>query len=94
MPKADIRFSLNEQEIACAGLDRAEVLKVVRELAKYGALAKKMGLTVFGGSGSGQLRFDDHSDLGPLVVAFIPEGNFDGGDGHVVEDAEGLLRGE
>lgn len=51
------------------------------------------GLTIFGGSGSGTLRFRDDDVKGALMVACI-DGDFDGGDGAQTDYGDGLMRGE
>jgi hypothetical protein len=80
-----------------ADLDRSRVASIARRLAKAAADARAMGLVVFGGSGSGSLRWRDPFETnirrGPLVVAHLGN-NFDGGDGAEHPDESGLLRGE
>jgi hypothetical protein len=85
-------MSINKPECLAAGLDPAEVARIARGMSRYARQAQALGLCVFGGAGSGSLRFDD-GGRGALVVADI-DGLFDGGDGASNEDAEGLLRGE
>ncbi|QET79830.1 hypothetical protein [Aeromonas veronii] len=79
-------------ECEAAGLDPAQVRRIATGLSRYAKEAHQLGLTVFGGAGSGQLRFDDGGN-GGLVVAEL-DGLFDGGDGASYEDDDGLLRGE
>lgn len=87
-----------EDECARAGLDPKKVASIARRIAAAAKDAKDLGLTVFGGSGSGSLRWHDpmsnNPRLGPLVVAHMPGGNFDGGDGAEHPDEYGLMRGE
>lgn len=83
---------VNEKECQAAGLDPREVARIARGLSRYAKEADALGLCVFGGSGSGGLRFEDHQG-GALVVAHL-DGTFDGGDGAESRDADGLLRGE
>lgn len=87
-----------EEECEFARLDPKKVAGVARRLERAAADAKKMGLTVFGGSGSGSLRWHDEGGndprQGPLVVAHMQGGNFDGGDGAEREDELGMMRGE
>lgn len=72
--------------------DPAQVRRIATGLSRYAKEAHQLGLTVFGGAGSGQLRFNDGGN-GGLVVAEL-DGLFDGGDGASYEDDDGLLRGE
>lgn len=89
---------MGERECERAGLDQRKVASLVRRLNAAAKDAKAMGLTIFGGSGTGSLRWRDPYDndayRGPLVVAFLAGGNFDGGDGACAEDELGLMRGE
>ena len=80
-----------ETECEHAGLDPRKVMAIARRLAAASECAKDMGLTVFGGSGNGSLRFNDGHQR-PLVVAYCGQ-NFDGGDGACNDDT-GLMRGE
>lgn len=84
---------VNIKECEAAGLDPKEVERIAKGLSRYGKQARKLGVVVFGGSGSGELRFDDAIGFGPLKVAEV-EGNFDGGDGADQSWGDGLLRGE
>lgn len=93
-------FTLNEAECLAAGLDPEAVRKVARRLATAARDARRMGLMVFGGAGSGSLRLLN-SELsgtgvgsGKLVVAYIDGGTWDGGDGGAYPGADGLERGE
>ena len=83
---------IHEEECLAAGLDPKEVKRIAAGLSRYAKQAEKLGLCIFGGSGSGTLRFDDHGP-GSLVVADI-NGTFDGGDGGSNTYEDGLLRGE
>lgn len=60
------------------GLDVKRVESIARRLSKAGAEARKMGLTVFGGSGTGALRTAGGGYQNN--VAYL-DGHFDGGDG-------------
>ena len=90
--------SVLEKECAYAGLDVKEVTAIARGLSKYAMRAQKLGLHIFGGSGTGQLRWDEdaiaHNDHA-LIVAIL-DGCFDGGDGSTGEiySEDGLLRSE
>lgn len=83
---------MNENECEFADLDPKEVLRISKGLSRYVKQANNLGLTVFGGSGTGQLRLPSN-DNGDLIVCFL-DGRFDGGAGDAQEDQNGLLRGE
>lgn len=93
MSRDNVDNCLNEKEIEAADLNYDEVKKIVKGLSKYSTLANKLGIEVFGASGSGQLRFYDGGQ-GPLILASIPGGCFDGGDGGIRICENGFLRGE
>ena len=90
--------SVLEKECDYAGLDVKEVTAIARGLSKYAMRAHKLGLLIFGASGTGQLRWIedaiDHNGHA-LIVAFL-DGDFCGGDGSVGEiySENGLLRSE
>jgi hypothetical protein len=87
---------LHEDEIKAAGLEPQAVAALARRLERAAKDARKMGLTVFGGTGTGTLRFNDdqwNPTNRPLILADI-EGPWDGGDGASWTDDAGLLRGE
>ena len=86
-------MSINERECEAAGLDPKEVARISRGISRYAKEARKLGLSIFGGSGTGTLRCQSGSHEGALVVADL-QGDFDGGDGACREDEDGLLRGE
>ena len=87
-----------EKECTYAGLDVKEVASIARGLSKYARKAEKLGLHIFGGSGTGQLRWEEdamaHNDH-VLIVAFL-DGHFTGGDGSAgyIYSEEGLVRSE
>ena len=87
----------HEEECIAAGLDPKRVNTLAQRLSAVARDAKKMGLTIFGGSGTGTLRINDkpHDSYSrPLVVAIL-DGHWDGGDGgYGVRDEDGLMRGE
>lgn len=83
---------VNEAECLAAGLDPNEVARIASGLSRYAKQAQRLGIQVFGGSSGGLLRFADGSS-GSLILASL-DGDFDGGDGGLQEDSEGLLRGE
>lgn len=70
---------VNEDRCVVAGLDPKKVASIARRISKAALEAKAMGLTVFGGSGSGTLRhWGEHGT--DAEVADL-DGMFDGGDG-------------
>ena len=84
-------------ECEFAGLDPKKVASIARRISRAAQEARALGITVFGGSGSGTLRwhaeYSDRNDQGPIVLAEL-DGCFDGGDGSTHTDADGFLRGE
>ena len=85
----------NKKECEKAGLDPDEVERIAKGLSRYGKQADKLGLGIFGGSGSGTLRFrDNHDPEGRALVVAVIDGDVDGGDGSESEDKNGFLRGE
>jgi hypothetical protein len=84
---------IHEKECEAAGLDPKEVLRIARGISKYAKQAQALGIQVFGGSGTGSLRFPDGWN-GDLVLADL-DGTFDGGDGKANDFGDdGLMRGE
>ena len=83
---------INNKECEVAGLNLLDVKRITKGLSRYAKEAQKLGIEIFGGSGSGSLRFDDRGG-GKLILAEL-DGNFDGGDGAACEDDNGLIRGE
>lgn len=69
---------VNEDRCHAFGLDPARVTSIARRLSSAAREAEAMGLTVFGGSGNGQLR---KSGGGAQNTVADLDGNFDGGDG-------------
>lgn len=90
-------MSTLENEIEAVGLDEKKIASIARRISKAAIEAREMGITIFGGSGSGTLRYFGYNDTrkgeGNLIVAYL-EGAFDGGDGATYEDDDGLQRGE
>ena len=84
---------INENECDEAGLSHDEVTKIAKGVSRYALMAQKLGLGIFGGSSAGTLRFYENPDSPPLIIASL-DGDFDGGDGAVRIDDDGLLRGE
>ena len=86
-------FEIHEDECFAAGKDVKAIASVARKLHKLSKELDRLGVYVFGGSGTGTIRFNDGNG-GPLVLAHIGQG-FDGGDGACdAYGSDGLLRGE
>ena len=84
----------NEAECDKADKSIVDIERLARELSSLGRRARRLGVYVFGGSGTGTLRcHDGDGNLPPLILATI-DGDFDGGDGTSGRDADGLDRGE
>jgi len=80
---------VNEPECEAAGVDPEAVKKMAKLLERAGKMSEALGVTIFGGSGSGSLRSDD------LILCRIYSGHWDGGDGaEGLPSPDGLLRGE
>ena len=85
----------NVDECKAAGLDPKKVERVARGLSKWGKEAEKLGIYVFGGSGSGTLRLHDPEEPHHLIVADLAcPLLWDGGAGDPHYAGDGLLRGE
>ena len=82
-------MSENEDECRAVGIDPAEVRRLANRLNRAGRDARRLGLSIFGGSGSGSLRHGSQ-----IVVADLEGHNWDGGDGACLRGADGLMRGE
>lgn len=66
---------VNEYECELLGLDVKKVKKLEKDLRAISKRAEKMGLTIFGGTGFGNLRYNS------IIVADDIGWNYDGGDG-------------
>lgn len=92
-------YSVHINECAAVGFDdqdEAEVASIARRLARCGRDAERLGLTIFGGAGSADLRKRQVNDglSGAFIVASVTDGMWDGGDGGNYMDEHDLLRGE
>lgn len=89
---------INEKECEACGVDPKVAARIAARLERVARDAKKHGMLIFGGSGSGTLRGLDFPSggnmTGRLVVAEINGGSWSGGDGAYCEDEDGLIRGE
>lgn len=75
-------------------LDPKKVESLARRLTRAAKDADKLGLFIFGGSGSGTLRSRENIDGHEIVVAHLGSvSSWDGGDGATFE-REGFLCGE
>lgn len=88
-----------DAECRAAGIDPEAVSRIARRMERAARDAQKLGLTVFGGSGSGSLRVTSSAIGatimdGNIVVAHIDGGLWDGGDGACGRGPDGLMRGE
>lgn len=89
-------MTLRKKECEAGGVDPEKVRRLAMRLSRAGRDAHKMGITIFGGSGSGSLRIHDkpHDVQGKALVLAELDGRFDGGDGGCCESEDGLMRGE
>ena len=85
---------INKQECIFAGLNPKEVEDIAKNLSRWAKKAEKLGIIIFGGSGSGTLRYDDGKAQGQELIIANLDGIFDGGAGYPIEDENGLMRGE
>lgn len=87
-------MSINEAECKEMNLDIKEVTNITKGLERYLKRANKLGLTVFGGTGTLSLRIEDGSGNGKLIVADCDSTNVDGGCGSHSDYGDGFIRGE
>lgn len=69
---------VDEDRCVAAGLNPRQVMSLARRLSRAAVEARKLGLTVFGGSGTGTLRLMGKGATGDVCTL---DGSFDGGDG-------------
>jgi len=84
---------INHKECEKAGIDPDAVIPIARAIQRWVNLANELGLTVFGGSCGGSLRYSDDPNKGDLIVAEMG-GQWDGGAGNCWEREDGYVRGE
>ena len=81
---------VNEPECEAAGVDPDDVRKLLLRLERAAREAERLGLEIFGGSGTASLR-----GPGDLVVGSVGGPQlWDGGAGDQKVGADGLMRGE
>jgi hypothetical protein len=82
-----------EEECQAAQIDPRAVQSIASRIERAALDAARLGIQIFGGSGSGTLRFDGRDGQGALILADM-QGNWSGGDGACGPAADGLMRGE
>lgn len=80
-----LHIGMTESEIS-------ELKKIASGFSRLGRRVEKLGVHIFGGSGTGSLRKNDGTDKA-VIIAWI-DGIYDGGDGACREGEDGILRGE
>ncbi|WP_370601902.1 hypothetical protein [Pseudomonas nitroreducens] len=93
MSKQRSLMQVNVRECEAAGLDPKAVRRIAAGLSRYAREASALGLEIFGGSGTGELRTEADARRAGLVLARL-DGEFNGGDGASEFGEDGLLRGE
>ena len=84
-----------EDECKKVGVDPKRLERIANRIAKAVREVDEMGVQIFGGTGSGDLRYHDHDESDrPLILAHLGGINWSGGDGACMEDSKGLMRGE
>lgn len=83
----------NYNECARAGIEPEVVAHFERRMSRLLKDMDKHGLSVFCGCSSGTIRYNDGQER-PLIVGHFLGTNQDGGDGAVLQDEDGLERGE
>jgi len=84
---------IEEDECIAAGVDLKKLESLANRMERLGIEADKLGVHIFGGSGTGNIRMLRHEDA-PLILYNCSHGCFDGGDGAQTLDDQGLLVGE
>ena len=75
--------SVNDEECKAAGIDPQKIERLGGRIERAARELSKMGVTIFGGSGSGSLRYSDkyRDERGALILCQLYGGDWDGGDG-------------
>ena len=80
---------VDENACRALGLDPKKVASIARRLSNAATEARRMGLTVFGNSGTGLLTTEAPSQLqnarGHLTFVATLDGRFDGGDAFFID---------
>ena len=73
---------VDEEKCLEFGLDPKQVKRIASRISKAALEARAIGLEIFGGGGSGDLRYTNAEKHGPghSIVSNL-DGSFDGGDG-------------
>jgi hypothetical protein len=75
-------INIDEDRCEEFGLDPKKVASIAKRLSRAAREAEEMKLTIFGGSGSGSLRYHGEGrGVDTRSVVANLEGAFDGGDG-------------
>lgn len=85
---------INDEECAKAELDPRVIARLGQRLERVIRDCTALGIQVFGGTGSASLRFDDHVDQPPLILAELSPANVSGGDGAIRVASDGYERAE
>jgi|GEM_PF-5752509 len=83
------RATVSEEQCERHGLDPKEVLKIAQGITRYMRKAQKIGLELFGNSGTGLLCVRDESDNKVIVAELAPLGLYDGGEETWHDDTSG-----
>ena len=86
-------MDVNIKECEAAGLDPKDIKRIAKGLSRYSKQADELGMIIFGGSGTGTLRFQDDDNKGDLIIAYL-DGWYDGGDGGQTDFGDNLMCGE
>lgn len=84
---------VNEEECRIVGVCPDEIKRLAKRISSAAKALEKMGCGIFGGSGTGTIRWADCGEKGDIILAGL-EGVFDGGDGATHVDEDGVERGE
>ena len=84
-------MTIYESSCRLVGVTPESAASLARRLESVARDAQRLGLIVFGGAVGGSLRANTMT--GPVVVASVA-GSWDGGDGGMVDDEAGIMRGE
>jgi len=74
-------MTIDDEKCLEYSLDTRRVASIARRLSRAATEAQALGLTIFGGSGSGSLRYNRLPIGGQQTEVARLDGRFDGGDG-------------